>query len=139
MSPEVAESAAPLVIDFRDGLGLQKRLFVFFSNGHERLMVRVRTYVAVDQLKDRQRRLKTTLDRYIRRHRKVAECLRYWTRLAFDAEAPYGAGHRDLYVCPRVTTMEFQSALAELDTITSSDDWSSEISQSLENRTRRHK
>jgi hypothetical protein len=139
MSEDVAEAAAPTVVEFSNALGLEKRLCDFFSNGHERLMVCVRTYVHDRQLKEVQRRLKVTLDRYIRRHRPVLDCMRDRTRLAFDAEAPYGQAHRDLFVSPQPTTAAVQAALTELDAITSSDDWRDEIKRSTENRCQRSK
>jgi hypothetical protein len=37
------------------------------------------------------------------------------------------------------TTADYQKALAELDAITSSDDWLTEIGRSVENKSRRHK
>jgi len=73
-----------------------------------------------------------------RRHPVVIECLRYRSRLAFDAGAPYGPVHHDLFVVPQPSTTDYQRALAELDAITSSDDWLSEIRLSNENKSRRH-
>jgi hypothetical protein len=123
MNAEMADLAAPALIDFRDGLALEHQLFDFFYKGGKRLLVLVRTFVGSDQLKDTQRRLNETLDRYVRRHPAVTECLRYRTRLAFDADAPYGPVHHDLFAVPRPSTADYQRALAELDSITSSNDW----------------
>jgi hypothetical protein len=139
MSNEMAELAAPELIDFQNGLALTRRLFDFFCNGDKRLFVLVRTFVGNDKLKDTQRRLKETLDRYVRRHPAVIECLRYRSRLAFDADAPYGPTHHDLSVVSQPSTAGYQKALAELDAITSSDDWLTEIGRSVENKSRRHK
>ena len=111
---------------------------IFFCKGDKRLFVLVRTFVGSDKLKDTQRRLKETLDRYVRRHSVVIECLRYRSRLAFDADAAYGPVHCDLFVVPQPSTTDYQRALAELDAITSSDDWLSEIRLSNENKSRRH-
>ncbi len=139
MNTEMTELAAPELIDFQNGLALTHRLFDFFCNGDKRLLILVRTFVGSDKLKDTQRRLKEALDRYVRRHSVVIECLRNRSRLAFDADAPYGPVHHDLFVVPQPSATDYQRALAELDAITSSDDWRSEIDRSIENRSRRHK
>ena len=115
MTAEVAEAAAPTLLDCQNRLCLKHQLHDFFCNGRERLMVQVRTFVSGDQLKGRQPQLKATLDRYVRRNRAVLECLRGWTRLAFDAQSPYGPALRDLFSDPRLTEADFPKALEELE------------------------
>lgn len=90
-------------------------------------------------MKDRQHRLKADLDRYFRRHSAVMQCFKDQTRLAFDAAAPYGPAHRDLFTVPRPTSSEFKRAISELDALTSSDDWLDEIKYSIDNQSRRKK
>jgi hypothetical protein len=111
MSAEMADLAAPKLIDFQNGLPLERQLFEFFCKGDNRLFVLVRTFVGSDKLKDTQLRLKETLDRYVRRYSVVIECLRYRSRLAFDADAAYGPVHRDLFVVPQPSTTDYQRAL----------------------------
>ena len=130
---------APELIDCQNGLALRHQLADFFRRGDKRLLVLVRTFVDSDRLKDTQRRLKETLDRYVRRHLAVIECLRLRSRLAFNADAPYGPVHHDLFAVPRPRTADYQKALAELDSITSSDEWVTEISRSAENKSRRNR
>jgi hypothetical protein len=136
MSAKIADLVAPQMIDFKDLVGVEHRLADFFSKGNLRLMAIVRTYVAGTQLKDKQRRLREILDRYVHRHRTVVQVLRDRTRLAFDGEGQYGRALYKLYSSPRPSTSDYRKALSELDAITSSEDWSSEIGRSLENRVR---
>jgi hypothetical protein len=130
--------AAPTLVDFRNGATFEQKLLDFHSNDHERLMVIVRTYVGKKDLKDTQRQLKTRLDAYIRRHRVIIDSFMLRARLAFDA-LPYGRAHYKLYISPSPTISALKDAMEELDEITSSRDWSDEISRSLENRARKHK
>jgi hypothetical protein len=134
---EVLEAAAPTMIDFKYGLALEQKLFDHFNSQGMRVMVVARTFVGGNQLKDRQCRLKAILDRYVRRHPAVLECVKYSTRLAFSAEPPYGPAHRDLFCAPRPGIADFRKAMGELDAITSSEDWSIEISRQIENKSRR--
>jgi hypothetical protein len=134
---EVLNAAAPTMIDFKYGLALEQKLFDYFSSQGMRVMVVARTFVGSNQLKDTQCRLKATLDRYVHRHRAVLECARYNTRLAFSADAPYGPAHRNLFCGPAARLIaDFRKAMAELDAITSSEDWSIEISRQIENKSR---
>jgi hypothetical protein len=137
MTPEVAEAAAPRLMDCQGGVLIQRQLADYFCNKESRFQVVVKTFVGKDGLKEGQHRLKEMLDRYIRRHATVLECFRQQTRLAFAAEPPYGPAHRDLFMVPRPTPADFKRAIAELDTLTLSDDWSHEIKRSIENQTRR--
>lgn len=124
---------APILFEFRNGMVVKQMLFDCCSDGRERLMVKANTYIGNNQLKDVQRSLKTGLDKYIKRHGAIIECLRLRTRLAFDAEHRCGRENYKLYVAPPIRASEFQKALFDLDEITSSVDWSSEISRSVEN------
>jgi len=139
VNAEMAESSAPELIHCQNGLALTYQFVDFFRNGNERLLVLVRTFLGHEQLKDKQRRLKETLDRYVHRHPAVIECLRYRSRLAFDADPPYGPVHHDLFAVPRPSPADYQRAFAELDSITSSVEWMSEIGHSAQNRSRRHR
>ncbi len=133
--PAIA-AAAPHLIEFRNGSHTEQRLRDFYSVGNERAMVMLRTYVGGDQLKDAQRRLKTKLDGYIRRHPAIIKSMMLRARLAFDGDAFYGREHYKLYVSPSPTVSELKNAMSELDEITSSRDWSEEINRSIENQAR---
>lgn len=134
--PAIA-AAAPHLIEFRNGSHTEQRLRDFYSVGNERAMVMLRTYVGGDQLKDPQRRLKTKLDGYIRRHPAIIKSMMLRARLAFDGDAFYGREHYKLYVSPSPTVSELKNAMSELEEITSSRDWSEEINRSIENQARR--
>jgi len=134
LNVEEANSYAPKVIDFNNGLGLERQLRDFFYNGRERTIVIVRTYVGGSSLKPNQLRLQRTLERYITRHRAAIECFMLWPRLSFDADVPYGRTYCDLFTSSHP---DFREALSELDEIISSDDWRGEIKRSIQNRSRR--
>jgi hypothetical protein len=102
-------------------------------------MVIGRTYVGMSDLKDTQHELKMRLEKYIGRHRALVDCWRLRTRLAFDADHLCGREHYKLYVVPPLGPSQLQKALDELDELTSSHDWTSEISRSVENIARRRK
>jgi hypothetical protein len=129
--------AAPLLRDFHNGVGFEHRLFDYHSNGRERLMVVLRTYIGRSQLKDTQRRLKEELNSFINRHRRVLECYKLRARLAFDGDPPYGSTHYKLYVDPPVTTSQREKALSDLEQITCSTLWTDEINRSIENVAKR--
>jgi hypothetical protein len=137
MTPEVAKAAAPRLMDCQDGVVIQRQLSDYFSNEMWRLLVVARTFVGKNELKENQHRLKAMLDRYIHRNAAVVEAFRQQTRLAFDAVPPYGPAHRDLFMVPRPTPADFKRAIAELDSLTLSDDWLHEIKRSIENQNRR--
>jgi len=139
MTPEVAEAAAPSLMDCKGGVVIQRELPDYFCNEQWRILVLVKTFVGKNELKDSQHRLKSMLDRYIRRHAAVVECFRNQTRLAFDAEPPYGPALRNLFTVPRPNIADIKLALTELDGLTLSEDWSNEIKRSIENQFRRKK
>lgn len=129
------ELFAPTIIDFSNRIGVKRDLTDFYRSGNARLAVTVRTYVGGNQLKEIQRRLKATLERFIDRHRDVLYSLTARSRITYVDE-PYGSALADLFVSPHLSTADFPRALAELDEITSSQDWLNEISRSRENRFR---
>jgi hypothetical protein len=137
MTTEIADAAAPRLMDCKAGVVIQRQLVDYFRNAEWRVQILVKTFIGRDELKDGQHRLKAMLDRYIRRHTTVVESFRNQTRLAFDSEPPYGPALRDLYMVPRPTSDDFKRAIAELDALTLSDEWSNEISRSVENQSRR--
>ena len=130
-----AADAPPVLLEFSNGLAVETRLHDYYSNGAQRLMVIARTYIGTNELSDGQRKLKLTLDQYIRRHRIVVECWKLRTRLAFDAER-CGREHYKLYVDPRPRPSRLKEALGELDQITSSQPWKDEMNRNLENLAR---
>lgn len=134
MNEEIADAVLPVLLDCEDGVATQHKFSDPYSNGIERLFVCGRTFVGGDQMKEQQIRLKKALDEFIRRHAPVLECIKLSTRLAFNADAPYGRGHFELHVVPQPTTEDFQRAFDELDQITTSDDWAAEINRSIESR-----
>jgi hypothetical protein len=131
--------AFPILMEFRDGLVSEIKLRDYDSTHRNRLMVIARTYVGMSELKDTQRQLKLRLERYILHHRALIECWRCRTRLAFDADHSCGREHYKLYVVPPIDPSQLKEALAELDEITLSPDWTSEIDRSVENLSRRRK
>jgi hypothetical protein len=130
------ELFAPTVVDFSNGAGIKRNLTDFHCAGDERLAVIVRTYVAEDQLKEAQRRLKTALERFVERHRDVLYSLMARSRITY-VEEPYGPALAELFVSPHLSTADFPKAIEELDEITSSQDWLDEVNRSRENRSRR--
>jgi hypothetical protein len=94
----------------------------------------MRTFVGAEQ--DKQRRLKEQLDRFVARHSEVLSILTLRSRITYVDE-PYGSALAELFVTPHLSAADFPRALAELDEITSSEDWRDEIGRSLENRLRR--
>jgi hypothetical protein len=86
MTPEIAEAAAPSLMDCKGGVVIERQLVDYFCNKQRRLQIVVKTFVGKNELKDSQLRLKAMLDRYIRRHASVVECFQFQTRLAFDAD-----------------------------------------------------
>lgn len=50
MNAEMADLAAPELIDFQKGLALKHQLFDFFGKGDKRLLVLARTFVGNDEL-----------------------------------------------------------------------------------------
>jgi hypothetical protein len=139
MDADMANSIAPELMDCRNGLALRHQLVDFFRKRDKRLFITVRTFVDQDRLQSTQNRLKETLNRYVRRHTAVIECLRYRSRLAFDADPPYGPIHHDLFAVPRPSRSDYQNALAELDSITSSEEWVKEVTRSAENKSRKNR
>ena len=130
------ELFAPTVVDFSNGVGIERKLGDFHSTRGERLAVIVRTYIGEEQLKEAQRRLKMVLKRFVDRHRNVLHSLTARSRITY-VEEPYGPTLAELFVAPHLSTADFPKALAELNEITSSQDWLNEVNRSRENRTRR--
>jgi hypothetical protein len=130
------ELFAPTIVDFSNGVGIERNSTDFHSAQGNRLVVIVRTYIGKEQLKEAQRRLKTALERFVDRHRDVLLSLIARTRITY-VEKPYGSALAKLFVSPHLSTADFPKALAELDEITSSRDWLDEMDRSRENRSRR--
>jgi hypothetical protein len=137
----VAE-AGPRLIEFRNGLGLEQKLFDSHSNGRERLMVIMRTFIGNDQLKDEQRKIKAQLDGYISQHRAFVEAYMLRARLAFDS-GKHGKEHAKLYASrllgksESARLAEYKSAMDELEELISSRDWLTVIDRSVQNLTKR--
>jgi hypothetical protein len=127
---------APKIMDFSNSVCITRDLKDLHSSEKHRLVIVVRTFVGGEQLKETQRRLKERLDWFVARYKEVLSCLTLRSRITY-VDKPYGSALVELFVKPLLGTADFPSALAELDEITSSQDWRDEVACSLENRLRR--
>jgi hypothetical protein len=92
MTPELAEAAAPSLMDCKGGVAIKRQLADYFCNKEWRLQVVVKTFVGRNELKENQLRLKAMLDRYVNRHVDVIECFRNQTD---DFEWGQGGKHNE--------------------------------------------
>jgi hypothetical protein len=136
LTPEIAERVGPHILDFE--LALEQRQPDYYQSRDYRFLIEARTFVGSNDLRPSQVTLKQKLDGYVRRHSRVTEYFRQYSRLAFHFRAPYGIVHRKLYCNPMPTSDEIEDALVTLDVITRSSEWSAEIARSIESRARRN-
>lgn len=134
--------AAPRVIEFRDGGGVEMYLHDFYAKGNQRALALIRTFIGPREMRAHQAQLKKSLDEFVACYRDVLRYLKLKPRLGldlidYDPDRPSDA-YPDVFAhvlgAVRPTGSRISRAIQILDRITKSDEWRRESEVSERNR-----
>jgi hypothetical protein len=130
----LAKGAAPTLIEFKSGIGVEYELPDFYAKGSDRLFVQARTFLASSEMKEHQIILRDRINAWVKRHRSIVDFLKLKGRMAADLGI---IGVEDLlgvFGISKPKPEALDHALTELDYITKSNEWIDEVNFSKRNR-----
>lgn len=134
--PFALDGAGPELWDYqaRERVFYKSTLHDFYSRGRERVSYVFRTYIGPNEMKEHQVELFRRLDQYCRTHRAAITYFKNEGRLAISGGDGIGSTIAEIIGIQAPSSGILDHALTDLDAISSSDLWLSEVERSRQNR-----
>jgi hypothetical protein len=142
MGADPETSANPELIEFvaAEKIAYKHELPDIYANDHFRLCVQIRTFVGSNEMKPSQRELFGKLNRFCAAHRRTIDFMKLNARLGIGRYQGIDTGDRfgpemiEILDPPKPSAEDIESAVAEIDKISSSELWLSEVEFSRRNQ-----